>query len=727
MEAKLEVLGNENDIIYYNLNKQFSNINKIIITSQNILSSFEDSKIKDFFENLKDIDSRIYMQKINEALESNLLESNLDNDFYASVQEKLNLISENVMDIQLKGCSFISSVSNSKFNVVLRTENFSITRYFEEKGAILSSIKQILRKYLEFEGNSQRLLKIKNFQFEIYEAEDIYKHIYLKKEDISLILASSFGFGHDTPVDYYTGSEIYYLKGEEYKFFENTQTHAIFRDHAKLNESEIHKQKKILSDGDLVSINKATKDINDAIIELYLNKKGNLKILNISIIDNKLEKGSANGIILNKSSKSYNRISLVGLRDNLDEELPNPKYLLIRNPSEVEEILSNFKKLNKIDGIIFIENFYSPVLDYIGEKFDLDIIYYKYHLDKTFEIKLDLENIEIGDRREEVSFESNPFSNIISEPKKEKDEFLDRLKNIDLSTPKTSQKQEYDNMSQVSNIAEKIISSPNSKINSENTSSLSSFGSSSDEKLSAIGMLANSVLNKDSNNSSQKSPQEVARDNFSPSGNEIGKESSDEAFLKSSLIIDDANPKEVKPLNIESQTTPSSDTSKYKEVLATKIITSPQFNPQTCFVDSNTLNLVTSEGEIYYFTSSVNEINNPHMKYILPIGLKTEGLTEYYYIINKLGDFFLIDDDNKFKYLVNLSYIDDDIKLNYLKKCFEVCKLAGVVIMKGDIDLIAEYINKINLLFVKDISTPYEFETIKDKILGFEKKFLMNN
>ena len=723
MENKLEILGNENDIIYYNLNKQFNNINKIIITSQNILSSFEDSKVKDFFENLKDINSGIYMQKINETLESDLLESNLDNNFYTSVQEKLNLISQNVMDIQLKGCSFISSASNSKFNVVLRTENFSITRYFEEKGAILSSIKQLLKKYLEFEGNSQRLLKIKNFQLEIYEAEDVYKHIYLKKEDISLILASSFGFAHDTPVDYYTGSEIYYLKGEDYKLFENTQTYAVFRDHAKLNESEIHKQKKILSDEDLVSINKATKDINDAIIELYINKKGNLRILNISLIDNKLEKGSANGIILNKSSKSYNRISLVGLRDNLDEELPNPKYLLIRNPSEVEEILSNFKKLNKIDGIIFTENFYSPVLDYIGEKFDLDIIYYKFHLDKTFEIKLDLENIEIGDRREEVSFENNPFSNILSEPKKEKDEFLERLKNIDLSTPKTPQKQEDDNMSQVSNIAEKIISSPNSKINSENTPSLSSFGSSSDEKVSAIGMLANSVLNKDSNNP----PQEIARDNFSPSEKQIGKESSDETFLKSSLIMDNANPKEVKPLNIESQTTQSSETSKYKEVLATKIITSPQFNQQTCFVDSNTLNLVTGEGEIYYFTSSVNEINNPHMKYILPVGLKTEGLTEYYYIVNKLGDFFLMDDDDKFKYLLNLSYIDDDIKSNYLKKCFEVCKLAGVVIMKRDIDLIAEYINKINLLFVKDISTSYEFETIKDKILGFEKRFLMNN
>ena len=48
MENKLEILGNENDIIYYNLNKQFGNINKIIITSEKVLSSFEDSKIKDF-------------------------------------------------------------------------------------------------------------------------------------------------------------------------------------------------------------------------------------------------------------------------------------------------------------------------------------------------------------------------------------------------------------------------------------------------------------------------------------------------------------------------------------------------------------------------------------------------------------------------------------------------------------------------------------------------------
>ena len=197
--------------------------------------------------------------------------------------------------------------------------------------------------------------------------------------------------------------------------------------------------------------------------------------------------------------------------------------------------------------------------------------------------------------------------------------------------------------------------------------------------------------------------------------------------MKSSLIIDDANPKEVKPFDLAPKITPSSNTSKYNNVLATKIITSPQFNPQACFVDANTLNLVTGEGEIYYFTSSVSEINNPHMKYILPVVLKTEELTDYYYIVNKLGDFFLMDNENKFKYLVNLSYIDDDIKQNYLKKCFEVCKLTGLIILKRDIDLIAEYINKINLLFIKDISIPEELETIKNKVLGFEKKFLMNN
>ena len=134
----------------------------------------------------------------------------------------------------------------------------------------------------------------------------------------------------------------------------------------------------------------------------------------------------------------------------------------------------------------------------------LDIIYYKYHLDKTFDIKLDLENIEIGNKQEESPFENNPFSNILSEQKEEKDEFLDRLKNIDLSTPKTHEIQENNNISQVSNITEKIISSPKSKINSGNTSNISSFGGSSDEKLSAIGMLANSVLNKDSHNPPQE-------------------------------------------------------------------------------------------------------------------------------------------------------------------------------------------------------------------------------
>lgn len=751
MNPNLEIIGAESNVIYYNLNKQFCNINKIVITSDIILNSFENDLIVELISQLSKSSFQDYSSIVSEKLSDTIMNSSFNSDFYKLIQDRLGSISQNAMDINLQGYNFMNSMSNSKFNIVLRCENFSVSKYYVEKGEILSNIKQLIRDYLKSNNNTFRLSRLTNFQVEIFESEDIYKSIILKKDGQKLVLCSNFGFNLNSPFDYSTGSELYYSKGDDFKFFENTQNNAIFRDHAKLEETEIHKQEKILSDEDLVLINKNTKNINDAIVELYINKKGALKIINLSLLENSLGIGTKDGILLNKSSKSYNKISILGLRDDLSDDLPNPKYLLIRNSNELKELLLDLSIIRKIDGLIFSENFYSPLFDKLGESLDIDIIYYEHYLQKTLEIELDLENLKIGSQEDISRPINNPFSNILTESNKIKDENLERLKNIDLSTPDQYRVERGSvNGGDVGIHAEKIISSPNSTINTTNTSS----SSSSNSRKGALGMLVDSVLSNDSKpvveekisskeenqfDTEDANPQPV----FSDFGSMMDAAEKEVDISKSNLVQNNITSDQMQNANIDTfnsqiQDVISSsedknieinkkvDVSKYENILATKIITSPNIKSNNYFVDSSSLGQITG-GDIFYMTNDVSNLNNSYMNYVLPINLKSELTKNHYFIINNLNDYFLMEENCECKYFVNLSFIDDSIKKNFLLKCMKTCDIFGIILLKKDLDLVSEFIDKINCVFIKDLESDFEYESVKTKILGYEKKFLIKN
>ncbi len=821
MEANLEILGNESSVIYYNLNKQYDTIRKLIITNNIVIENIENNSLKETLSSLKDLSITDYLEEIKNLKQSEKFEFQIKNELYKRIQEGLIKISETAMDIKLKDYNFMSSVSNTKFNVTIRCESFSITHYYQEKGALISSIRSLLKEYILSPMNSFRTNILQTFQIEIYETEDIFKCILLKKEGSSLILASSFGFMQHIPYDYMLGSEFYFSIGEKFQFYENSQTHAILRDHTKLAKKEINIQEKVLSNDDLIKINDQTKNIDDALIEIYLNKKGVVKIVNISLLENSVYNNSENGFVINKSSNIFDRISLSTLRDHTDD-CPNPKYLLIRNDSELEELFQNLSQIQNYDGIILNTNFYSGMLDKIGTFLDIDIIFYKKPLQKSLDVRLDRENLNI-----EPSYSSdlaynnkvaNPFSNILEDThEKEKDEFLERLKNVDLSTP--VHRNNANESMQIGGIAQGLISSPNSSnyLRGENTMKWPNSNQNSNQKKSAISMLADSVINNNMQPQNQNKntqlknlphQQEHRHNQMSlnnitetkhqqPSHHENNRDFFDfteddednsistfnsnkptfpnndyensNSYKNSSFLENNITHENLKHPSSENinyfQNTSSSllsqnqhniitqsselqnnnnnnnfnssfnsednsyknqnqDISRFNNVTSIKIITPPSYPAEYQFADINTIGQI-SGGEIYFLSHSIENMTNPNLKYILPISMSNEQTKDCSYLINNTEEFFLA--QKTAKYFINITKTNESIKKHYIKECINKFGKISIMINKNDIHYIEEYINKISEVYITDILNDTDYNNAKNKILSYEKNFLINN
>lgn len=896
MNDQIEVIGNVSSIIDYNLNSQYCDVKKIIISNEEILSAFEDTGVSEVFNKLSNSTKETYRANLDTAINNGTLDSTLSPTLYKLITENLSSISDTIMDIQLQGYNFMNSVSNSKFTIAIRCEAFSISKNYEERGSFLSSIRSLIVDYLEFSGNIHRLSKLKNFQFEIYESEEVHKHVFLKKDGSSLILASSFGFPKKIPVDFTTGSEFYYSNGEGFNFFRNSQTTAILKEHSKLAETSIQTRDKILSDDELIKINNATKSISDAVIELYLTRKGKLKILNVGVLESSIEHGTENGFYINKSTKNYNRISLVSQRDDLSEELPNPKYLLLRNSGEIQNFLSDLTHLNYLDGIVLTENLYIPLLDNIGSKYDLDVIFHKNELNKSLDTELNSQTIIIGNP-DNAREQSNPFSNIISEQSKEKDEYLERLKSIDLTTPQEISQSRQQEQKNINQITTEMIASENSTMNQYNSNSYNSGSLNSEpgKRLSALDMLANAALNKDSlapqsqqqqpaptplpqstpgnklsaidmlmhaaenkpeppqkevieqpqTNQEQynqqqsqpepyvqqeqpqqfQEPQYAQQEQEQPQETNYQKDSSFDQYFPSGEVQPQANQEQPQqfqepqynnqqygeqpqmndemqnreiieevannileeeqysqeqeqpqqfqeqynqpqsgyqqntsqqqtnysePLveelpqelvediktmenTIDSQmeelhthvsSTPV-DVSQYDEILTTKIVTLPNVQSSAYFVDSSNLGEITSQADLFFLTPTDEDLTNDSLNYVIPMGVSESYSNKHNYIVNSTNDYFLLELGSKLNLFINLSYIDDSIKKNFLEKCLKHSKSAYVVIQKQDIHLVEEFIHKIEGIFVKDLESQEELSQVEFNILKFEKKYLM--
>ena len=509
MNYKPIVLGSQSSLLDYHMNSQYSNVKKLLISNDIILNSFESQDLAAFIDSQKESSPKEFTTNVESFLNSGVLEQNFQDEFYKYLQEYLTKLSDE-LNVELKDYSFMSSISNTKYTVVLRTSTYSFYEYYIEKGALLTSFKSLISKYLSSNLTSLQTRELDQFQIEIFESEEYQKTLFLKKEMDSLILYSTFGLFSNNVENMTLGGELYYSKGEEFNFFENTQDYAVIRQHNKIETKEIYHKEKVLGADELKQINDATKHINNALLEIGITTKGTIKILHARTNEYPLEVGSSKGIILSASSKEYDKIALIRAKNQYSQDAANPQYLLIKTRQDLDEFLRTMNE-GLFDGIVLNQNLYHPFFEYLGVFYDCDVLFYPGHLEQALEVTFNRSLAQIEGFEEKKQSSASPFSSILNKEQQEKDALLDKFKNIDLSTPDTSNQVQDSSKQQVESLAESIMSSPNSSMNKKSSSSLMSFGSSSGasgQKKSAFELLSESAFSQEKQ---MNQPQETSQ------------------------------------------------------------------------------------------------------------------------------------------------------------------------------------------------------------------------
>lgn len=793
------VMGSKESVLNYYLNNQFSTVPKLIITSENFFSNCSggnqksvEKQIQDFFEseNPKEISSLFQ-------------EIQISDEFYKSLQEEIKSIGKEI-DVALKNYNFMSSISNTRYNVILRSNDTSFSKYFVEKGSILASMKQLLQEYVTSDINMKQW---NQFQFEIIEAEEIYKSVFVKKEQNQLLVYANFGCPGPLKPNVVGGGEIYHSIDEVFYFYKNKQEFAYLRQHGVLEKLELNKQERVLTSSELKTINEATRQIDNVILELYLTKKGTVKIIDVSSNANQLGIASKLGFVIYKSTLQYDKISLITLKDCGELETTNPQYLLIKNDLELQEFLQKAREL-PIDGVVITYNSYHPLLESIGEEKNIDVLYYDEPLQRSLEVTISWDDFSIEGATSKSS--QNPFSSILTSENKEKDALLERLKNIDLSSNKKDESQ-IEEYQQIEQLTQSMTSSPNSSQSKMDSNSMYSKtpSSQSGEKKSAIGMLAEAALNKreepkpssHGQNTSQETPQfeqnpsqqyqnsfqqsqtaqstQPTSQNSTPqefsnsqgfgdffqgqppqqensnlthnTGNQINPEqvpSSSQDFFEQTIQQSDNNTNDFSNQFTNSQTTqnsqnqatpsqkdfsyqksnnysPKKSIESYTHILASKIYTPAQVQSSGHIVDSQSLSEVQDDGDIVLVVTDKEEITNPTLTYAMPIssGVHQQALM----LISSPYDYFLAKkQDESQEPLLNISVIDSEVKLSMLEQMAIENSSLSVIITKEDISLLEPYINKLNIIYVKDALQENDLREVEYILLAFEKRFLMN-
>lgn len=785
MNYKPIVLGSESSLLDFHMNSQYSNVKKLLISNDTILNSFDSQEVAAFIDSQKESNPRDYNTNVTSALNSGLLESNFQDEFYKYLQNYLAKLSDE-LNVELKDYSFMSSISNTKYTVVLRSNSFSLYEYYIEKGALLTSLKSLLAKYLSSPLSSIQLRELDHFQIEIFESEEYQKTLFLKKEMDSLILYSTFGFFSNISENISLGGELYYSKGEEFHFFENSQEHAVVRQHNKIEKKEIYHKEKILTADELKLINNSTKHINNALLEIGITSKGVIKILHARTNEFPLESGSQKGIVYSASSKEYDKIAIITSKNQYSDEATNPQYLLLRTSQDVDNF---FRTMNEglFDGILINKNMYHPFFEYLGVFYDCDVIFYSGHLEQALEVTLKREEASIIGFEEKKAKSNSPFSSILDNEQAKKDELLNRFKNVDLSTP---QQPQDTSRQQVESIAESLMSSANSSMR-KTSNSLMSFGSSSGsgEKKSAFQLLSESAFSQEKKMNEPSSenqtpipqqapttPQQVStsqEENFKeadeeyksyPPINEVANTLIDEEE-KSEPIQDSTNiqssmddffttpqtqqeettyqnipqQEKVSSFDMESVLGNSSESISQKEIspqeekdlliydniLATRILTPTSITiSHGHIIDSSAISELSDPQNSYIVVAQEHEISNKSLNYILP---RSSGYhEEAHSLINSAEDFFMITPEDESKGIVlNLSTLKDEIKEAILHDSIEKFGVISLIATSDDIPLLEEIIEYIEFIFIKDITNSEDFESQKEILLMFEKRALM--
>ena len=134
---------------------------------------------------------------------------------------------------------------------------------------------------------------------------------------------------------------------------------------------------------------------------------------------------------------------------------------------------------------------------------------------------------------------------------------------------------------------------------------------------------------------------------------------------------------------VQTQSIPKIEVDRYDDIIATKIVTLPNVESGAYFVDSSNIGEITTQGDLFYLTPTIENLSNPNLNYVVPMGLTKDYDKSHYYILNSTNDFFLLDIDTKINTFINLSYIEESIKKSFVEKSLNHAKKAFIVLMKN--------------------------------------------
>ena len=720
MGDKVLILGEAEDTINSSFSISQIDIKKIIIT-QNFLISNISSQIKTFLE---DIFLESKLMKKNDFVFSDI---EFSNEFESSLNEKLNFILKNFVDINLKGYSFLNIANNSKYNITIKNGVFSITIHLVDKSNFIISLKKAIIKYLNKLVDFSRSIKDTSFQVEIWEYFDVSKKVILKKSQDKIIISSILGNSNVLNLDNEVGSEIYFSNEKSnFNFFKNRQSYINRKEENSMISTKISHSDKILTNSNLVDINRKTKDLDDVFIEILISQKEEVKIFDVDFVQKFESFSSEFGFVISKSSNSFNKVSIVSLREGLEDEFVNPKYLLIRNYSEVCEILNNIDlvKKNNIDGLIFTINFYSRLIENICEELDIDCFFYNQNLVKTNEIEFDLDNFNFKSQ----NISTNPFENIIEEnnDKTPKDAWMEKLKNIDLeSSPTTKEDQ-----AQIESVAQSLVSSPNSSAknlytsNSQNGMDYESF-THSNKKKSAFSFLMDNI------NFDEKG--EVVKNNSSQTEPliEEAQTSSKAEIEASNTDFSDLFEPQINPLQNQDKLEDSDNKiDKYLQTLSTKLFSPTRLDGiNGVFLNENSFAQIQTDNNFNFLVFSQDRtpnLNTSNSQNIYPF-LSNENIVENDNImLNSIEDFFKIRGDISLSIFINLIRFEDTLKKGIIESSILKFKKVNLILLKKDLEIVEEFISKVDKIYIQDLDENSSND-VRNKILGFEKSYLIKN
>jgi hypothetical protein len=472
---------------------------------------------------------------------------------------------------------------------------------------------------------------------------------------------------------------------------------------------------------------------------MFITKKGAIHISHVSLLESNLEKGEEQGVLFNKSQKNYTRVSLLTLRDSIEEEKPNPKYLLLRNADEIREAFEAPLLLRHIDGIILSSPFYSAYLDKVAHSQDLDFLFLNQELSKNLDQEINVSELLV---QQEEGKGDNPFAGIIKEQDKEKDDFLERLKNINLDTQGQGERGGQQQQ-QIDSLAQSIISSPQSSTKTYSQTQTSSGGenmySQQGGKKSAIQMLASSVIANDQKpiveeqretakehshfveNVKAEELQEASPDTLSGFAQSFEESQN---LQQGQELAQQRTHIEVHERDTIVESTNSLDISRYDSILATTLITQAPLSSDAHFLDASQSE-TTSTKQAYVLVNSEEEMTNREVEYIIAANVCKGRSKKGSVLINTPKDFFSVFPKQQ-KVMLNLVALEPFMKKRMLDKCIEEFELlSGIILYKEDLSLLAEQIQNIKAVYVKDLEQDSQVQEVKEELLKYEKEYLM--